>query len=938
MALGAGSAPMILKAQQPNILFIYSDDQLEHENNFFPEGQVDGVPKNYTPTMDSLWQNGVAYPYFYLSSPASTPSRYTTLTGQYASRDVVPYSIDDSIARVQWNTYIDVDDEHTASILQRNGYFTGFVGKNHSYEVTKNTYLPAHGVDENSDPTDPAVIAELVAFQENICNDFMMNHEFDYAGGVICGNITEMHLPLELQVHNLDWKVSKAIEFFNQAHDSGKPFFLHFATNITHVPDKGGLAHTRNPLATPIGYLSEPLNVMPPRDSITAWAANPATADVTWLDFGVKSMIDSLDALGMLDNTIIFYFNDNNDGEGKSTVYESGARTFGFIAGNYQGQKGIYYSPVMNVDMLPTILELAQVPKNEWPATLDGVSITPTFTDKDTKVRETVYIEMGLMRGIIKDGYKYVSYRKPAEWSPEWYHLVIEEGGNYVERRAAAFYPSYWEDDQLYQVYNPVNTISPIGSEQEDLVDSAEFAQILVDLQSELRVYLNDLPGKYAELTHPIAPVSSSVIDAYVDENNVDINYGSVEGLSVGNGKEAYLQYNIEGFADIDTTIKSVTLRFYYSGQDISELVVYSVADNSWEEGLITNTTKPTKGNAIDTIINITTNRWYAFDVTDVVSADGSYSFVIGTSETAEGAISSKESSKVSMLEVNLVSSYTKPEEGLVEQEYTFPVVYEDFEDGDMTTLLGGPWFTYTDIYNGGFSTESLEFLDGGLEGSSLSAKFSYSLDAGTYSGIPFVGMGSNADAIAGVTKNFFGSDGISVMHKGSGFNLQISFPENIATPPNYDNYYYSVPDHTEWTEVKLTWSQFEQEGWGTRIVFDESKINGVKFAVKGNTGDSGEVWLDNITIWEEGVVDPEPTSIANVEVSTKAYPNPCVDKVVVISSEEINRVTISTLLGEELITSSSESINVSELAAGSYVLQVYLENGTTTTQIITKK
>ena len=73
--------------ERPNIIFIVTDDQHRDQFNFISEGlDADGNKTNLSPNMDRLAENGVIFDKSYVSSSVCTPSRYSILTGNYASR------------------------------------------------------------------------------------------------------------------------------------------------------------------------------------------------------------------------------------------------------------------------------------------------------------------------------------------------------------------------------------------------------------------------------------------------------------------------------------------------------------------------------------------------------------------------------------------------------------------------------------------------------------------------------------------------------------------------------------------------------------------------------------------------------------------------------------------------------------------------------------
>ena len=94
----------------------------------------------------------------------------------------------------------------------------------------------------------------------------------------------------------MEWIVDGALNFFDQAATKNKPFFLYFATTISHGPDRLGTKHKGNPLATPIGFLDKPLEVMPERATLELRISEAGLAqdrsDILWLDDGIGAMLN----------------------------------------------------------------------------------------------------------------------------------------------------------------------------------------------------------------------------------------------------------------------------------------------------------------------------------------------------------------------------------------------------------------------------------------------------------------------------------------------------------------------------------------------------------------------------------------------------------------------------------------------------------------------
>ena len=115
----------IQASEKPNIVFIITDDMYPWQMNFMPEG--DG--RNYTPHIDRLADEGTVLRGQYVSSTVCTPSRYSVMTGRYASRSQDPGFLRQTEqlgqTHVQWNTFADPSREKTvAHRLQEAGYLS----------------------------------------------------------------------------------------------------------------------------------------------------------------------------------------------------------------------------------------------------------------------------------------------------------------------------------------------------------------------------------------------------------------------------------------------------------------------------------------------------------------------------------------------------------------------------------------------------------------------------------------------------------------------------------------------------------------------------------------------------------------------------------------------------------------------------------------------
>ncbi len=503
--------------RKPNVIFIITDDQDRSMFNFLPEGKG----RNLSPSIDQLASEGTILLGQHCSTPVCGPSRYSCLTGRYACRTRKPWVVERAEREGQMivtnGTAIMPDDECLPKLLQQAGYVTGAVGKNHVVHVPDWKRVP-----NEADPREPEVLKEL---QQNAVKvrEAFARCGFDYAEGIYNSNPVGIG-PRELSVHNMDWITAAGLDFIDQNKD--RPFFLYFATTVTHGPRGRDRSWGADPRATPVGYLDEPPDVLPPRGSLperlkAAGIEARGKENVLWLDDAVGALLRRLARHGIDDNTVIFYFADHGQGA-KGSVYEGGTRSVAFV----WRRGGFACGPatdalVSNIDFAPTVLELAGAPAR--PKLFDGRSILPLLDGKVREHRDSLYFEIGYTRGVLKDGWKYIALRYSdhakdlplqerqklldrqnrylAAWGraphntdplAPFSHYSLVPGGGDTEFRTIGKYPAYFDADQLYN-------LAEDPGEQRNLAGDPQYAAELAEMKGELVGYLADMPGGFAE-------------------------------------------------------------------------------------------------------------------------------------------------------------------------------------------------------------------------------------------------------------------------------------------------------------------------------------------------------------------------------------------------------------------------------------------------------
>jgi parallel beta-helix repeat protein len=135
--------------------------------------------------------------------------------------------------------------------------------------------------------------------------------------------------------------------------------------------------------------------------------------------------------------------------------------------------------------------------------------------------------------------------------------------------------------------------------------------------------------------------------DSYVREAGPTSNYGTNVQLWVASGTgasyETYLKFTVSGIVG---PVQSATLRVYSTSSTVDGPAVYATT-NSWTETGITWNTRPAlTSSGMDDKGAIATGVWVDYNVTLLITGDGTYSFVLVTTSTDSVSFSSHEGSQ----------------------------------------------------------------------------------------------------------------------------------------------------------------------------------------------------------------------------------------------------------------------------------------------------
>jgi len=481
----------LLFGQQPNIVFIMTDDQSsiplrdsDNINQSRPFG-FNGDSKVHTPIIDNLASNGIVFNNAFVSSSICSPSRYSILTGKYAGRSegtnfLNGYPVG-QLSRVANNIELEENTDNLPKLLQAAGYNTAFIGKSHIVDHEfLNTYTQGNfGFMAYNQTDDPYVeaISDAMKFNHDKWADRIQGFGFDVVDAFYPANLRELKND-DLNVHNVEYKNKAVLDYIENANDD--PFFIYYSETVPHGPAPfwsnnnnfyAGLDSDVN--ITAEGVLIQDYSYLPTRAQIKDEISNLPGKDIKqawlrWFDHAVGAVVSKLEETGKLDNTIIVITSDHGDfNKGKSTNYDAGTKVpLMMYWPDGISTPSTYEELVQNIDFAPTFLDIAGVDIST--SEMDGVSLKEVITNNATEaVHDHLFFELGFSRAIRTKDWKYVTVRYDDATNQRIADGNTFNGPNgtqvplpfYIPNvslgsLSAAAYPLYHVKDQLFDLNN----------------------------------------------------------------------------------------------------------------------------------------------------------------------------------------------------------------------------------------------------------------------------------------------------------------------------------------------------------------------------------------------------------------------------------------------------------------------------------------------------
>ena len=349
---------------RPNVVLIMTDDA-----GYGDLGSYGGTDIR-TPHLDRLAREGVRFTDFYANAPSCTPTRAGLISGRYQQRVGLEYPL--GMQRpADYDRGLPVTGRSLPQLLKNAGYTTALIGKWHL--GWKPQYSPIrHGFDY------------FFGFKSGFI-DFYQHTTPDTPDGN--EDLYENDARVRVPGYMTDLVTERSVRWIEQ--NGTRPFFIDVAYNAPHwpyqVPDRPSVARDSARHLTPF-------------DDSTSTRAD-YVAMMERVDQGVGRILETLDRLGVRENTIVIFTNDNG-GEWlsrnaplfhhKMSVWEGGIRVPAIIrwpgripAGTTTPQVGI------TMDLTASILAVAgaSVPGNY----LDGMNLFPILQGQAPVVERTLF-------------------------------------------------------------------------------------------------------------------------------------------------------------------------------------------------------------------------------------------------------------------------------------------------------------------------------------------------------------------------------------------------------------------------------------------------------------------------------------------------------------------------------------------------------------------
>lgn len=415
-----------------NVLWIMVDDLNNMINAF-------GYPQAITPNIDRLAQRGVVFRDAYCQAPACNPSRVSMLTGlrpwatgaydnATAPRTVMP-------SRIFLPQY-----------FKQNGYYTSGIGKVFHWKGPESDYGDPAGWSYQRQPWGTRFVVRPPSER--------------YRSEIIIGpGTSNAGLPIQVwdtpdsefvDGHTAD----SVLQELRTHHNDANPFFIAAGFILPHLhwimpkrywdmydpyqmvlPPEPPLSSQGIPRAAMWQPSDTPMNSADRQRAIAAYLAC-----VTYIDSLVGLLLDELETLNLLDNTVVVFSSDHGFHLGeharlwqKWSLFDEACRCPLLISAPGMGGNGQESRRVVELqDIFPTLVDLCGLPS--YPAPLHGTSLRPLLENPDaswdrpafTVKNQPTTTPQRIGRSIRYQKWRYVEWKWPGTIQKQLYDLDVD--------------------------------------------------------------------------------------------------------------------------------------------------------------------------------------------------------------------------------------------------------------------------------------------------------------------------------------------------------------------------------------------------------------------------------------------------------------------------------------------------------------------------------
>ncbi len=353
-------------AGRPNIVLIVTDDLGYGDLASY------GATDIRTPHLDRLAREGVRLTDFYANGAFCTPTRAALMTGRYQQR----FALEEPMGANPERDYthgLKPTGRSLPRLLQDAGYATALVGKWHL--GWQEEFSPrAHG------------FGYFFGFKSGYV-DYYRHTPGRHSP--IDHDLFENETPVEADGQYLtDLITERAVRFIEE--QAGQPFFIDVSHGAPHWPYQ----RPDDPSTAP-----DQARHLGPLDDPTSSRADYVSM-VERMDEGIGRILDTLDRLGLSDDTLVIFTNDNG-GEWlsdnlplfhyKGSVWEGGIRVPTILRWPGRIAAGSTSSlPAITMDLTATMLAAAGATPTAA-ARLEGIDLMPMLTGSAEAVPRTLF-------------------------------------------------------------------------------------------------------------------------------------------------------------------------------------------------------------------------------------------------------------------------------------------------------------------------------------------------------------------------------------------------------------------------------------------------------------------------------------------------------------------------------------------------------------------